>query len=208
MRLRPTNPLTATGGNQTRMPPPKTVSFSHMEDGTKEEYLFLEQLEREYIGGLATRVLDSLKQLKDSVTGYQINRLEHSLQSATRASRDGASEELIVAALLHDLGDVLAPCNHGEFAASILRPYVSEETYWIVKHHGVFQNYYYAHHLGGDRNARDRYRDHPHYDATLRFCHEWDQKAFAPDYDSLPLDTFEPMVRRIFARKAFEHEHA
>ena len=128
---------------------------------------------------------------------------EHSLQSATRAHRDGADEETVVAALLHDIGDLLAPHNHSELAAAVLRPYVSERTYWVVRQHGLFQSYYYAHHMGGDRNARDRYIDHPWYQDAVDFCHRWDQSSFDPEYESLPLEFFEPMVRRIFAREPF-----
>ena len=179
------------------------VSFTRMEDGTREEYEFLSRLETTYANGVADRVLDYFRSLGQTFDGYAVTRQEHGLQSATRALRDGAEAEMVVAALLHDIGDALAPCNHGEFAAAILRPYVSERTYWIVKHHGIFQAYYYAHHLGDDRNARDRFKDHPHYQATVDFCHDWDQASFDPDYDTLPLEHFEPMVRRIFGREPF-----
>jgi predicted HD phosphohydrolase len=178
-----------------------TVRFTRMEDGTAGEYALLQRLEDEYCSTLADRVLASFRSQTATLDGYQINRQQHALQTATRALRDGADEELIVAALLHDLGDALAPHNHSEYAAAILRPYVSERTWWIVKHHGVFQAYYYAHHSGGDRNARDRYRDHPHYQATVDFCHRWDQCSFDPAYDTLSLEHFEPMVRRVFGRK-------
>jgi predicted HD phosphohydrolase len=179
------------------------VSFTRMEDGTKEEYEFLSGLEATYAGGLADRVLEYFGGLGQTFDGYAVTRQEHGLQTATRALRDGADEEMVVAALLHDIGDALTPCNHGEFAAAILRPYVSERTYWIIRHHGIFQAYYYAHHLGGDRNARDRFRDNAHYQATVDFCHDWDQASFDPDYDTLPLEHFEPMVRRIFGREPF-----
>jgi predicted HD phosphohydrolase len=176
------------------------VRFTRMEDGTPEEYEYLGGLEQEYARATADRVLDYFRAQAATLEGYAISRQQHALQTATRALRDGADEELVVAALLHDLGDALAPYNHSEFAASILRPYVSERTWWIVKHHGLFQAYYYAHHSGGDRNARDRYRDHPHYQATVDFCHRWDQASFDPGYDTLPLEHFEPVVRRVFAR--------
>ena len=126
--------------------------------------------------------------------------MTHSLQTATRAYRDGKDNEYVVCALIHDIGDNLAPANHAEFAATILEPFVSEENYWIVKHHGVFQNYYYAHHIGKDRNARDRYKDSPYYQATVDFCEKWDQASFDPNYESYPLEYFEPMVKRIFAK--------
>ena len=181
----------------------ESVAFTTMAEGTREDYELLERLEAGFAEETADRVLDQLRALAGSLSGYKIDRLEHSLQSATRAHRDGADEEMVVAALLHDIGDLLSPYNHSEMAAAVLRPYVSEKTYWIVRHHGLFQSYYYAHHTGGDRNARDAYRDHPWYQDTVDFCHRWDQSSFDPDYESLPLELFEPMVRRIFAREPF-----
>ena len=180
-----------------------TVSFTAMADGTREDYELLDRFEDEFAAGTADRVLAHLRELADSVAGYQVDRLEHSLQSGTRAYRDGADEELVVAALLHDIDDLLAPHSHGELAALLLRPYVTERTYWIVRHHGLFQFFYYAHHLGGDRHARDRFRDHPWYQDAVDFCHRWDQCAFDPGYDTLPLEFFEPMVRRVFAREPY-----
>ena len=121
------------------------------------------------------------------------------LQRATRSRRI----QLVVVQQRHDIGDMLAPLNHSEMAAAILRPYVSEESYWIAKWHGLFQTYYYAHHMGGDRNARERFQGHPFFDATVKFCEEWDQPSFDPQYDTMPLETFEPMVRRVFSREPF-----
>ncbi|MYA34273.1 MAG: peptidase [Gemmatimonadales bacterium] len=193
-------PATATP-NPTPSGP--VVSFTRMEDGTREDYALLASLEDEFAAGTADRVLAHLRQLSGSVGGYQVDRLEHSLQSATRAHRDGAEEEMVVAALLHDIDDLLAPHSHGELAALLLRPFVTERTHWIVRHHGLFQLVYYAHHLGRDRNARDKYRDHPWYQDAVDFCHRWDQSSFDPEYESLPLEFFEPMVRRIFAREPF-----
>jgi predicted HD phosphohydrolase len=179
----------------------RMVSFRRMADGTREDYLLLDESERRYATGLATRVLEALAQLDHSLEGYPVSRLQHSLQAATRALRDGADEELIVAALLHDIGDELAPYNHAEFAAAIIRPYVRPEVTWIVAQHGLFQNYYYVHHFGGDRNARERLRDHPYYQACVHFCAAWDQCSFDPEYPAERLEHFEPMVRRIFARE-------
>ena len=181
----------------------ETVSFTRMEEGTREDYLFLKKLEETYHQGLAERVMQQLLELEGSLGGYKVDRLEHSLQCATRAYRDGAAEEMVVAALLHDIGDMLAPHNHSRMAAAILEPYVSADTHWVIRHHGIFQAYYYAHHLGGDRNARDRYLNHPAFAATVEFCQRWDQPAFDPDYDTLPLGFFKPMVHRIFAREPF-----
>ena len=181
----------------------ETVSFTSMAAGTREDYELLERLEAEFAAGTADRVLEQLRGLAGSLGGYKIDRLDHSLQSATRAHRDGADEEMVVAALLHDIGDLLSPHNHSELAAAVLRPYVSERTYWIVRQHGLFQSYYYAHHFGNNRNARDRYEDHPWYQDAVDFCHRWDQSSFDPEYESLPLEFFTPMVRRIFAREPF-----
>ena len=183
--------------------PGATVSFTAMADGTREDYELLARFEEEYAAGLADRVLAQLRALSGSLAGYRVNRLEHSLQTATRAHRDGADEEMVVAALLHDLDDLLAPHSHGELSALILRPYVTERTYWIIRHHGLFQLVYYAHYHGRDRNARDKYRGHRWYQDAVDFCHRWDQAAFDPDYESLPLEFFEPMVRRLFAREPF-----
>jgi len=180
------------------------VSFTRMADGTKADYEMITEAERRHAEGLVDRLLAQLRALADEPLPLRVNRLEHSLQCATRALRDGADEEMVVAALLHDIGDELAPYNHCEVAAAILRPYVSDRTYWIVKMHGLFQVYYYGHLLDLDRNARDRYRDHPYYADCVEFCEKWDQEAFDPDYESLPLEAFEPMVRRIFAREPFK----
>ena len=175
----------------------KSVSFTRMADGTAEEYAFLTPLYEKCRSGVSDRLLELLKAMKGDKLGYQVDRYTHSLQSATRADLDGADEETIVCALLHDLGDVIAPDNHSEVIASILRPYISEKNHWVLKHHGLFQGYYYFHHIGGDRNARERYKDHRFYQDCVDFCEKWDQTSFDPDYPTLPLEYFEPMVRKV-----------
>jgi len=182
----------------------ETVGFRQMKDGTKEDYELLARLEAQYIERLPDRILDALRALDDTLGGYRVTRLEHSLQAASRAEDDGADEEMVLGALLHDLGDDLAPGNHSQYAAAIIRPYVRPEVSWVVEHHGLFQKVYYAHHFGEDPNARDAYRDHPYHDACARFCERWDQAAFDPDYPTRPLEHFEPLVRRIFAREPFD----
>ena len=177
------------------------VQFTQMKHGSKEDYELLSKFEKEYAEKLPDRILEALLNLGDSMDGYQVSRLEHSLQSATRAERDGADEEMIVATLVHDIGDSLAPFNHSQLVASVLRPYVSEKVYWIMLHHGMFQEYYYAHHIGRDRNVRDQFKDHKYYQATVDFCERWDQKSFDPEYDSFPLEHFEPMVRNLFSKQ-------
>lgn len=182
----------------------KTVSFRQMKDGTRADYEFLDGLEREYIAALPERILDALRALDNSLGGYRVTRLEHSLQTATRAEADGADDDMVAGALLHDLGDVLAPVNHADYAAAILRPYVREEVTWIVAHHDVFQMYYYAQHTGGDPHLRNKYRDYRWFDACANFCEHWDQASFDPDYPTLPLAHFEPLVRRVFSRRPFD----
>lgn len=178
----------------------RIVSFRRMEDGTREDYLLLEKLEHEYACQLPGKILAAVEKLDQSFDGYPVTRLQHSLQTATRAMRDGADEELIAAALIHDVGDELAPYTHQEIAAAILRPYVRAEVTWIVAHHALFQGYYYLHHLGGDRNGRDRYKEHRWYGACRDFCANWDQNSFDPDYPSEPMSTFAPIIERIFSR--------
>ena len=177
------------------------VQFTEMKHGSKEDYELLSKFEKKFAKKLPDRILEALRNLGDSMDGYQVSRLEHSLQSATRAERDGADEEMIVATLLHDIGDSLAPFNHSQLVASVLRPYVSEKVYWIMLHHGLFQEYYYAHHVGRDRNVRDQFKDHQYFQDAVDFCENWDQKSFDPEYDSFPLEHFEPMVRNIFSRE-------
>ena len=179
----------------------KKVKFTQMKDGTKEDYDLLSKYEEKFSKDLPERVLEALKNLDSSVDGYQVTRLEHSLQSATRAEKDGAEEEMVVATLIHDIGDNLAPHNHSQLVASVLRPYVSEKIYWIILHHGIFQEYYYAHHIGGDRNARDKFKDHPYYQDAVDFCEKWDQKSFDPNYESYSLEYFEPKVRNLFSKE-------
>ena len=181
----------------------KKVSFTEMKKGTKKDYLFLDKHEKDFADKTAERILKFMSNLTETLEGYQISRLEHSLQSATRAYKNKESEEMIVATLLHDIGDELAPMNHSEYAASILKPYVSEKTHWIIEKHGEFQMYYYAHYLGGDRNKRDVYKSHKYYQDTINFCEQYDQNSFDPNYESLPLEFFRPMVKKIFSRKPY-----
>jgi predicted HD phosphohydrolase len=183
----------------------ETVSFRKMEDGTRDEYLLLQRLEKPHLAGVAKRVLRELAQQgEESMDGYLITRLEHALQGATRAYREGADDDWIVATLVHDIGDGLAPQNHDRFAAEMLRPFVREEVTWVVEHHGAFQMIYYAQHYGWNQHERDKYRDSPYFQSCVDFCARWDQSSFDPDYRSEPLEFFAPMVERVFARKAYD----
>lgn len=183
----------------------KTVAFRAMAEGSAEDYALLDAYEREYVQGQPERIIALLREQANSFAGYRIDRLQHSLQTATRAERDGADEDWIAAALLHDIGDGVAAFLHGDFAAAVIRPFVRDEVHWAVKYHPVFQEHYYAHHYGRDPNRRDRWRDHPHYAATVRFCERWDQASFDPAYDTLPLAHFEPLLRRVLGRPPRAH---
>jgi predicted HD phosphohydrolase len=180
------------------------VKFTAMKDGDREDYAMLDRHERDYAAGTAARLLDALVLLDESLSGYQITRLGHSLQAATRAYRAGADDDWLVAALLHDIGDIYAPYNHDEYAAAILRPFVREQVSWVVEKHGDFQRLYYAHHTGGNPNARDLYRDNPYFQDCADFCELWDQNSFDPKYDTMPINAFAPIVEQVFARKAYD----
>jgi predicted HD phosphohydrolase len=181
------------------------VKFIEMKDGDKEDYKLLANFEDKYIEGTADRLVRVLKGLDNSMGGYKVSRLEHSLQTASRALRDNASEEMIVASLLHDIGDEIAPLNHSELAAAVLKPFVSEKTRWIVEQHGLFQAYYYNHYYGKDRNLRDKFIGHEFYKDTINFCEKWDQASFDPSYNTIPLKDFIPLVQKIFNRQPYRN---
>ena len=180
------------------------VSFRRMDEGTAADYALLNRLEDKFVAAPSDRILAKLIGLADSLAGYKISRLEHSLQSATRAERDGADIEMIVGALIHDLGDDLAPFNHSQLAAAIIRPYVRDEVAWIIEHHGIFQMHYCGDAMGVDKNAREIYRDHKWFDSCEKFCERYDQVSFDPDYNSYQLAHFEPVIREIFSRPPFD----
>ena len=182
----------------------KTVSFRRMDEGSAADYALLASLEEGYVAGLTDRLLAALRNLQHSLDGYRIDRLQHSLQSATRAEADGADIEMIVGALIHDLGDDLAPHNHSQLAASIIRPYVRAEVTWVIEHHGIFQLYYYGAAEDVNKNERDRFAGHKWFASCDRFCGRWDQMSFDPDYPTRPLSHFEPMLREVFSRQPFD----
>lgn len=179
------------------------VKFRAMKDGDREDYAFLAEHEIDYAAKTGQRLLRAMEDLDESLSGYQVTRLGHSLQTATRAWRDGADIDWVVSALLHDIGDIYAPYNHDEYAAAIIRPFVREQCTWVVEKHGDFQKIYYMHHYDGDPDAREKYRDHPCFEDCAQFCERWDQASFDPGYDNLPLGFFAPMVDEVFARKAY-----
>ena len=184
------------------------VSFTRMDAATQADHDLLARNFAPYLAEAPDRFLATLAaQREERTSGYRIDRCEHAVQAATRARRDGADVDWVVAALLHDIGDGLAPMNHDRMAAEIVRPYVREEVTWVVEHHGVFQQYYTGRFTGADPEARERFRDHPHFDATAAFCERWDQCSFDPSYRSDPLESFRPELVEVFARPHFDDHH-
>lgn len=179
--------------------PGPQAGFTTMSEGTAADWQVIGSHFRTLAAALPDRVLAELEKLSGDYGGFRIDRLQHSLQTATRAHRDGRDEEYVVCALLHDIGDLLGTYNHPDIAAAILRPFVSEENLWMVEKHGIFQGYYFFHHLGLDRNMRDQFRGHPCFERTAEFCEKYDSPAFDPAAETMPLSAFEPMVRRLFA---------
>ncbi len=181
------------------MAEPRTT-FTAMDYSTETDWAVIGDAARRFYRGLPDRVLTHLRLLDGDFGGFAVDRLTHSLQCATRAYRDGRDEEYVVCALLHDIGDTLASYNHHEVAAAILSTFVSEQNLWMLEKHAVFQGYYFFHHLGLDRDLREEHRGHEWFEYTAEFCEIYDQNAFDPGYDTLPLETFEPMMRRLMAK--------
>lgn len=175
------------------------AGFTTMSEGTRADWEVIGSHFRDLAAGLPDRVLGELNKLSGDYGGFRIDRLQHSLQTATRAHRDGRDEEYVVCALLHDIGDMLGSFNHPDIAAAILKPFASEPNLWMVEKHGIFQGYYFFHHIGLDRDMREQFRGHPCFERTAEFCEKYDSPAFDPEAETLPLDAFEPMVRRLFA---------
>lgn len=181
-----------------------TVKFTQMKDGDREDYAFLAEHEIEYASATADRLLSAMVELDTSLSGYKVSRLGHSLQSATRAWDAGADIDWVVSTLLHDIGDIYAPYNHDEYAASIIRPFVREQCSWVIQKHGDFQMIYYGHLVGANPHKRDAFRNNPYYHDCVEFCEKWDQSSFDPDYPTKPLDFFAPLVREVFSVKTYD----
>jgi predicted HD phosphohydrolase len=176
------------------------AKYHAMIDSTAEDWGIIVKAAAPFQKDLPNRIVAHLNLLKGDCGGYAVDRLEHSLQTATRAHQAGQDEEYVVCALVHDIGDTLGPANHADIAAAIVKPFVSEQNHWIVEKHAMFQGYYFFHHLGLDRNMRDQFRGHPHFEPCAQFCHLYDQNSFNPAFKSMPLDAFVPMIRRVFER--------
>ena len=187
--------------NEIKKKDTRVVSYTSMANGTREDYLLGREIAKPFRAETADRVLKYMEELHEGFPGEQVDRYEHCLQTATRAYRDGADEETVVAGVLHDIGDRLAPDNHAELAATMMKPYVTPACHWMVLHHAIFQGYFFWHHFDRDRYVRERFKNHFCYEKTKEFTDKWDSEAFDPKYDTLPIGFFEPMIRRIFARE-------
>jgi len=176
----------------------RRARFASMKDCTKEDFDIIIENYQPYARALPDRILSHLKLLGGDCGGYLVDRLQHSLLTATLAHKGGEDEEYVVCALLHDMGDTLGSWNHPEVSAAILKPFVSQANHWMVEKHGIFQGYYFFEHIGMDRNLRDQFKGHPYFERTARFADLYDNPAFDPALESLPLGFFEPMVRRVF----------
>jgi predicted HD phosphohydrolase len=187
-----------TTEQETDMPQPH-ATFKRMELSTQQDWAIILPEAMAMAKTLPDRVLDHLKLLAGDHGGFPVDRLTHSLQTATLAFNDGRDEEYVVCALLHDIGDTLGSFNHPDIAAAILKPFVNEANLWMVQHHGIFQGYNFFHHIGLDRNLRDMFKGHAHYERAAEFVERYDNPAFDPALDTLPLSHFEPMLRRLMA---------
>ncbi|MGI9219604.1 MAG: HD domain-containing protein [Woeseiaceae bacterium] len=175
------------------------ASFTAMDDATAEEWQVIGKKARQHQRDLPGRVIEHLRLLEDDFGGFAVDRLTHSLQTATRAAEDGRDEEYVVCALLHDIGDTLGPSNHADVAAVILKPYVSEKNHWMVAKHAIFQGYHFFHYLDLDRNMRDQFKEHDYYDYTEEFCRKYDQNSFDTNYKTMPLEDFIPALESVLA---------
>jgi predicted HD phosphohydrolase len=176
------------------------ATFTSMKDSTADDW---KKIGGEYPGFVRTlpdRLIAHLKLLEGDYGGFPVDRYTHSLQTATRALRDGRDDEYVVCALLHDIGDTLGTYNHFDIAAAILKPVVSEANLWMVQNHGIFHGYYFFHHIGLDRHLREQFRGHPHFERTAEFCELYDNPAFDPKAETLPIAEFEPMLRKVYAQ--------
>lgn len=175
------------------------AKFHSMASCTREDWEVINRAALPFIIELPNRILAHLRLLAGDCGGFAIDRLEHCLQTATRAMEDGRDEEYVACALLHDIGDTLGPMNHADVAAAVVKPFVSPQNHFLVEKHAIFQGYYFFHHLDLDRNMREQFRGHPWFDYVAEFCAKYDGPAFDPSFKSAPLTEFEPLVRKIFS---------
>jgi predicted HD phosphohydrolase len=189
--------MSAPAAADTTAHEPSRAAFRAMSEGTQEDWNHIIASALEFYPKLGDRVITHLRLLDGDFGGFRVDRLTHSLQTATRAYRANRDDDYVACALVHDIGDTLGSYNHADIAAAIVKPFVSDELHWMVEKHAIFQGYYFFHYLGLDRDLRDQFTGHPYYDVTAEFCADFDQPAFDPGYDTLPLEHFEPLVRDV-----------
>ena len=175
------------------------ASFKSMKESTKADWDIIVARYQPFAKELPSRILAHLRLLGGDSGGFAVDRLQHSLLTATLAHKAGEDEEYVVCALLHDIGDSLGSWNHPDVSAAVLKPFVSEANHWMVEKHGIFQGYFFFQHVGMDRNMREQFRGHPHFERTARFCEIYDNPAFDPGMECAPLEFFEPMLRKVFS---------
>ena len=178
----------------------RRAQFRAMTEGTHDEWQLIGGELQRFADKLPSRLIAHLELLRGDYCGFPVDRLEHCLQTATRAHQAGRDEEYVACALLHDIGDTLGSYNHADLAAVIVQPFASEENHWMVAHHAIFQGYYFFQHIGLDRDMREKFRGHPNFEMTEEFCRVFDQVAFDPNFKSMPLEAFEPMLQKLFRR--------
>ena len=178
---------------------PQRATFHSMDEGTQEDWNLIATEAIHNFVGLPERLMAHLRLLDGDFGGFAVDRLTHSLQTAARAERAGRDDEYVMCALIHDIGDTLGPANHADIGAAILKPFISEQNHWMMEQHGIFQGYYFFHYLGADRNLRDQFEGHEWFDYCAEFCHEYDQSAFDPSYDTPALEYYEPLIRSVCA---------
>jgi predicted HD phosphohydrolase len=173
--------------------------FTSMDTSTAEQWAVIGAETAQNQTRVADAILGLLRSLEQVTDGFAVDQLHHALQTATMAEQAGADDEVVFASLCHDIGKAISVPNHPCISAEIIKPYVRDEVYQMIRAHQDFQGKHYYHHFGGDPNVRERYEDEPWFDLTATFADDWDQKAFDPDYDTLPLEHFEGRVRAVFA---------
>lgn len=183
------------------MTPAPRATFTDMKESTAEDWAIIAAQRPQLVRELPQQIINHMLLMDGDYGGFPVDRLQHSLMTATLAHQDGRDEEYVVCALLHDIGDTLSPLNHPAIAAAIVKPFVSEANHWMVEHHGIFQGYYFFDYIGRDRTIREDYRGHPFFDHTLEFCEKYDSPAFNPSLEYMPLEAFVPMIERVFAKQ-------
>jgi predicted HD phosphohydrolase len=191
--------MSAPAAADTTAHEPSRAAFRAMSEGTQEDWNHIIASALEFYPKLGDRVITHLRLLDGDFGGFRVDRLTHSLQTATRAYRANRDDDYVACALVHDIGDTLGSYNHADIAAAIVKPFVSDELHWMVEKHAIFQGYYFFHYLGLDRDLRDQFTGHPYYDVTAEFCADFDQPAFDPDYPTMTLDDLTPLLQQFFA---------